>query len=98
MDSTKGCSHKKTTGCIWCYECGAKRAGPKPKKTFEVGWYAIADNMEYPGCVGSVRMVLLGLAVQDQRWSEEVVIVNGSETWTGPAENITRLVAAPKRK
>lgn len=89
-----GCNHKKNRDCKWCYECGAKHAGPKPKPTFKVGWYAITDHMEYPGCIGAVTMILLGLATDTQEWSEEVLIVNQSETWRGSADYVTRLVAA----
>jgi hypothetical protein len=95
IKEVRGCRHKKKDGCIWCYECGAKRAGTKPKKTFEVGWFAIDEDhdMDYPGRVAAVQINLLGLAVEHPCWSEEVVIVNGHDQWRGPADRVTRLVA-----
>lgn len=96
-----GCKHKKSSDhCIWCYECGAKIAGPKPEKTMKVGWYVIPKDGD-EGClgtIGAVKIDLLGLATLTPCWSESVVIVGvNGQSWSGPADRVTRLVAFPSR-
>lgn len=95
------CRHKKPDGGLglklkYCYACGAKRAGEKPKPKFKVGWWAIADHLDGPGTITRVKIELLGLGIEEQRWYEEVTIVtDGGDMWQGPASSVTRLVAAP---
>ncbi len=93
----KGCNHKKDQGCIWCHRCGSERAGAKPAKTIEKGWYVLVENEDEPGVVLFVEHTLLGLAVEKQRWQEYVTVRVAGIEWKGPAERLTRLVAEKKK-
>lgn len=93
------CRHKKRDGVLgldlkWCDNCAKIKAGPKPEPTFETGWYAIAKNMDDPGTITRVRITVHGQATDDPCWVETIQIQNGSEHWEGPADSVTRLVAA----
>lgn len=95
-----GCEHEwaKQHGCMWCNDCAAKRAGRKPKPTVEKGWWAISHNMDNPGRVHTVEIQLVGQAVMQPAWLEEVTIVNDSESWRGPAEHVVRLVEVTSKR
>lgn len=87
-----GCEHPKEPRCVWCFACGANRAGPKPEATFEIGAYAIGHGMTLPGEIVEVTVELHGLAVENPAWVERVQISHGDGSWSGPAEEVTRLV------
>ncbi len=96
-----GCKHKKKDGALglqlkWCPPCAQQKAGPKPKPKFQVGWYAIADNLDGPGTITRVRIHVVGEATDTPCWMESVQIQNGDDCWEGPADMVTRLVAEPE--
>lgn len=93
------CRHVKREGALglklkWCDICAKLKAGPKPKPTFETGWYAIARDMDDPGRITRVRIIVIGQATDYPSWTETVQIQNGYDTWEGPADHVIRLVAA----
>lgn len=93
------CRHVKRDGTFglqlkWCDSCAKLKAGQKPEPTFKAGWYAIARDMDDPGTITRVRIHVIGQATDSPRWVETVQIQNGSDCWEGPAEYVSRLVAA----